>query len=317
MAFVVAPEVHMVEDSIAHEDTAPEDMEVVATVAGDVEAAAGASEVTSVASGVPVVAAAGASAEGSSGATAGAAAGETSEAAMWQQVEWLTQCSKHLHHIEGRMMENEYLGHEIMRQVSNHLVTFSPPPRGDWGWLLRKCLDIAVRALRQLVKYYMGGNEDKASFLQRAIALVRLYFEEAFHRCLLGGEDALMKAAYCSIVVSMRSFEIDTLGARAPELGVFWTFTEGNVRSMAQRVGRNEPTSLEICPSFTEVMRSPDMRVEAFSLLLVRVQPSSIMMSRAEVRHVIESLGGEVNEEEAPRLPGTASPSPFAQFFRD
>ena len=127
----------------------------------------------------------------------------------------------------------------------------------------------------------------------------------------------MMKAAYCSIVVSMRSFEIDTLGARAPELGVFWTFSEGNVRSMAQRVGRNEPTSLEICPSFTEVMRSPDMRVEAFSLLLVRVQPSSIMMSRAEVRHVIESLGGEVNEEEAPRLPGTASPSPFAQFFRD
>ena len=40
------------------------------------------------------------------------------------------------------------------------------------------------------------------------------------------------------------------------------------MRSMAQRIGNGEPTSMEMCPSFAEVMRSPDMRIEAFSLLL-------------------------------------------------
>ena len=41
---------------------------------------------------------------------------------------WMRQCSKHLSHIEKRLMEGEYLGHEVVRQVGQLLEQFSPPP---------------------------------------------------------------------------------------------------------------------------------------------------------------------------------------------
>jgi hypothetical protein len=67
------------------------------------------------------------------------------EGGRTSEVEWLTQISKHLHHIENRLMEDGYLGHEVVRQIGNLLEAFSPPPRGDWGWFLRRSQDIAVR----------------------------------------------------------------------------------------------------------------------------------------------------------------------------
>ena len=30
---------------------------------------------------------------------------------------WLQQISKHLHHVEGRLMEEGFLGHEVVRQI--------------------------------------------------------------------------------------------------------------------------------------------------------------------------------------------------------
>ena len=45
----------------------------------------------------------------------------------------MKQCSKYLSHIEARLMENEYLGHEVVRQVSQLIYGFSPAPFGDWG----------------------------------------------------------------------------------------------------------------------------------------------------------------------------------------
>ena len=83
---------------------------------------------------------------------------------MRRQIYWLREISKwnqqvslHLSHMENRAMEAEYEGHEVVRQFGNMLEAFVPPPRGDWGWMLRRIRDCAVRALRQLKKMY--GDE--------------------------------------------------------------------------------------------------------------------------------------------------------------
>ena len=55
-------------------------------------------------------------------------AGEDEEA-----VTWMKQCSKHLSHIEGRRMQEGFMGHEVVRQMCILIEGFSPPPRGDWG----------------------------------------------------------------------------------------------------------------------------------------------------------------------------------------
>ena len=127
----------------------------------------------------------------------------------------MRQCSKHLHHIEMRAMEGELLGHEVVRQMLQFWCSFVPGPLGDWGWMLRKGLDIAVRALRFLVRTYAhaGMAEPMGRFVLRASDIVRLYFEESFVRALgslEGNSDAqkkLRKAALCSCAVTMRNIE--------------------------------------------------------------------------------------------------------------
>ena len=122
--------------------------------------------------------------------------------------EWLEQISKHLHHIEGRLMEEGFLGHEVVRQIGILLEGFSPPPRGEFGWLLRRSQDIGTRTLRQLImKYGQGSHEAIGALEVRAIHIVRLYVEEAVHRQLLSCETDMQKAALCSLMESMRNFE--------------------------------------------------------------------------------------------------------------
>ena len=53
-----------------------------------------------------------------------------SEVKEWGEVRWMQQCSKHLSNMEVRMMEGEFFGHEVVRQIGNLLLTFSPPPGG-------------------------------------------------------------------------------------------------------------------------------------------------------------------------------------------
>ena len=43
---------------------------------------------------------------------------------------WMQQCSKHLSNMEKRMMEGEFLGHEVVRQIGMLLTSFSPPDGG-------------------------------------------------------------------------------------------------------------------------------------------------------------------------------------------
>ena len=41
---------------------------------------------------------------------------------------WTKQCSKHLCHIEERLMEQAYLAHEVLRQVRSSMRQCSPLP---------------------------------------------------------------------------------------------------------------------------------------------------------------------------------------------
>ena len=135
---------------------------------------------------------------------------------------------------------------------------------------------------------------------------------------MLGSVGKLRRSAMCSLICTMKAFEEDTLGRYACDLGVFWTFSEGAVRSLAMRIGKDEVTSIEDMPSFPEVMRMADLRIEAFSLMMVRVTDSSIIMSKAEVKTIIEDLSEHpLTEEELSKLPGTEEPSPFEEFFED
>ena len=58
---------------------------------------------------------------------------EASGGKEWGLVRWMEQCSKHLSHLEVRMMESDYLGHEVVRQITNLLLTFSTPSGGGIG----------------------------------------------------------------------------------------------------------------------------------------------------------------------------------------
>ena len=69
------------------------------------------------------------------GAAAGAGAGAEAVGGRgdFSAVGWLRQISKHLSHIEKRMMESAFLGHEVVRQVCQVIETFSPPLGGIGG----------------------------------------------------------------------------------------------------------------------------------------------------------------------------------------
>ena len=148
-------------------------------------------------------------------ATAATALEAKNGAQLKETVEWMRQCSKHLHHIEMRAMEGELLGHEVVRQMMQFWCSFVPGPLGDWGWMLRKGLDISVRSLRFLVRTYAhaGMAEPMGRFVLRASDIVRLYFEESFVRALgsLEGnsepQKRLRKSALCSSAVAMRNSE--------------------------------------------------------------------------------------------------------------
>ena len=68
-------------------------------------------------------------------------------------------------------------------------------------------------------------------------------------------------------------------------------------------------------PSFEAVMAMPALKHEVFSLLPVRMAPTTILMTRNEVRHVIQELSHRPLEEDED-VPGAVGPSMFEQFFQ-
>ena len=175
---------------------------------------------------------------------------------------------------------------------------------------MRSARDICVRTLGQLMNAYHKGGEPLQVFMKRAMALMRLYLEEGFHRCLLAAvDDSLRMAALCSLMATLRNFEAETLTEDLGGMGLFVTFTEANLKNIGKKVKEGEATSVELMPSYIEVVSYVDMRVEAFSLKVVRASPSSIVMSKKEVRALIDGLGGKISEGRI--VPGREGPSPF------
>ena len=132
---------------------------------------------------------------------------------------------------------------------------------------------------------------------------------------MLSCVSSVRKAGLCNLMVTMRNFEADTFPVTHHRLGIFWTFTEANVRALAIKVAGNEDTSIEVLPSYAEVMRSADMRVEAFSLMVLRTVPSSIVMSKSEVKALIEANSSKPVPEYV-SLPGVEGPSSFEDIFQ-
>ena len=239
---------------------------------------------------------------------------------------WMRNCSKHLHNIEGRIMQNSLLGHEVVRQIIMIIQGFCPATRGDWGCFLRKCIGIGVKAVRHLVATYYGAGY-LGKMMERATSVVRLYFEEAFHRLLYLTKKPLRKAAYCSILVWTRRLEADLLSSEYEGYGFFTTFTEDFVRRLGEKVLRNERITLADLPSIQSVMRAPEFRAEVYSLMAVTAAPGMIMMSRDEIKARIEATGSCLGDDECieatgsrlgddERTAGTEGPSVFRQAAR-
>ena len=176
------------------------------------------------------------------------------------------------------MMETEFMGHEVVRQIMNLTSTWSP--HGDWGWLMRKSQDIAVRTLRQLRRLYKGPEDEK--FEEKAMNVVRLYIEESFHRSLLCYEKAELRAAMSSMMMTMHSLEekmMNQAGVQV-EMRLFSTMSEQNLNNIGEQVMSNT-MRLEDCPSFAAVM-STEMRVEVFSLLPCEATEDKVAMTKDE-----------------------------------
>lgn len=230
----------------------------------------------------------------------------TDASRMRAMVSWLEQISKHLTHIEMRAMESEVLGHEVVRVFMQLLEEFVPSPYGDWGYLLRKCQDLAVRTLRQLTRCWHRAPEKVEDFAMRATRLVRLYLEEALHRVLLGEANPMRKAAYCTVCMTLNKLE----GGE----GLWKTFTEANVMRLAEQLQAGEDTSIENLPSFEEVKKHGDLMVEVVSLKPVKIVPESILMSQAEIKSLIEYVR-QIRVPEHVELPGSEGPSKLQGIF--
>ena len=208
---------------------------------------------------------------------------------------WAKQCSKHLVFIEKRLMESEFLGHEVVRQLMSLMASWDP--RGDWGWLLRSSQDIAVRTLRQLQRLYGQTLEEGKIFENEAMHLVRLYLEESYHRTLLTYEDPPMRAAMSSMMLTMHRLEEKMMsGAGVPmEMRLFSTMTEDNMKNIAALV-RLTTMKVQLLPSFEAVMQCNSMRHEVFSLIpcACEVSKDMVAMTLDDQRVLIEEQGNKV-----------------------
>ena len=95
-------------------------------------------------------------------------------------------------------------------------------------------------------------------------------------------------------------------------MGIFPTLTETNVRELALAIARNEPTTIEDLPLYSEAMRNHDMRHEVFSLVPTRLTSNLLAMTAAEVRAMSEPHGPL---RAGSYVPGRAGPSVFGSIF--
>ena len=192
-------------------------------------------------------------------------------------------------------MEHDYEAHEVLRIFQTLLSDFLPAPRGDWGWLIRKLWDVDVRGVRAVTKVYdveqraaAGWVKIGEEFQDRAMHISRLLLEEALRRTLMHGDplDKMSVKAQRSLMVTLRTIEISSVGGFAGNMSLFRTFTPENVKRVAHAVLRQEST-MRGNASFDEVLRQADLKFEIVSLMGVKVEPEAIAMTQPELKHPI------------------------------
>ena len=231
---------------------------------------------------------------------------------------WAEQCSKHLSHIEQRSMYSDVLGHEMVRQLCIVIDGFVPPPRGDWGYLLRKVRNLCTIGVRQLIKYYYNGTHERIeSFMMRAMFVMHLYVEESFHRCLKAAKSPVRRRALCTLMLTMKKIEQMVYPEECKDLRCFSTFSEFVVRAIAEHVEKPyEDTNIEYCWSYHVAMRT-EMKMEVLSLLEMTDVPSeAIEMTRDEVKALIEHNKCD-DIQDGEKVPGREGQSRFAELFAD
>ena len=86
-------------------------------------------------------------------------------------------------------------------------------------------------------KNYEGGEEPARAFQMRAMTVVRLFLEEAFHRCMMSAkEDKMRMKALSSMMVTFHLVEGDTMGDFAGEALLFSTMGQVNVGRIGESV---------------------------------------------------------------------------------
>ena len=157
-------------------------------------------------------------------------------------------------------------------------------------------------------------------FQKRAMHVVRLFFEEAFHRCLLDADGDLMRQqmrikATCAMMVTFKQIEEATMGDIVGDFALFSTMTKDNVMRIATKVIEGT-ASLRDMPSFPEVIQMEDMKVEVLSLVGVVVPENSIAMTTHEVKHILEDA--EVRPLRAnEKVPGVAGDQVLVGMFEE
>ena len=69
------------------------------------------------------------------------------------------------------------------------------------------------------------------------MTVVRLFLEEAFHRCMMGAkEDKMRIKALCSMMMTFHLIEADTMGELAGDNLLFSTLGQVNVGRMGEAV---------------------------------------------------------------------------------
>ena len=181
---------------------------------------------------------------------------------------WGEQMSRHLSYLEARTMMSGPLMHELVRAFGIKVAAMRPIC--DPGWLLRSCQDVATEAVRGLIRHYHQVENSVRDIVRKFYKVVRFCLEEAFRRHLsswpAGGRQALMRGAYCSLMVSMKNQELSIMNPEELQhLSLFQSFTEANLVRMNQAVGSYN-SSIQDCPSYEAAHEVEEIKHELVSL---------------------------------------------------
>ena len=178
---------------------------------------------------------------------------------------WAEQTSLHCHRIEMRMMQTNYLAHDVVREISALLVDFCP-------CALRRVEDHIVLFVRSLFRSWScieGGD-----IVRNAYRMSRLLVEESVRRGLVGMESEELREAFGVFIDTLRKYEqVQKSSTDVIEFGVFATLTPLVLVDIVEAVRENRSTFKDL-PSHRHVMSAEfgPMRSELMSMHIISDQ---------------------------------------------